>query len=276
MYKLITKDYQGISDTCGLPRRKKFYKHYYATKMHGIVEVLSKVGIKVTVRFLDTNIIGQYRIDNVSIGKCKDPTRPRKIKLLNKFEDKIYTNKAGCSYRILWRNGDDCCVRFQNTEYERKTSYSNAIVGKVGDYFNISVYGVGYLGIIGESGPVTPNHNLYYTLWHNMLKRCYYEGEPKGYIWNGRGIYVDARWHNFTNFLEDITKLDSHDKWLEGQLDKSKTQYNLDKEFSYYGCTVYSKDTCQFIEEGLNKGTTTASFLIKSRIENYRRERDNR
>lgn len=276
MYKKVTQDFQGISLLCGLPKRKKSSRHFYATKMHGIVEVIEKAGKNVTVKFLDTNVIEKYLIDNVSAGKCKDPTRKRVNKLMTEFEDKIYKNKFNSEYKILWRKGMYCGVKFQETGCERTVLIANAAKNKVTDYFSKTSYGVGYLGKIGETGNPSVTHKLYYTLWHNMLKRCYCEKDPKGYYGKGRHIYVEDRWHNFTNFLEDITKLDSHDKWLEGQLDKSKTQYNLDKEFSYYGCTVYSKDTCQFIEESLNKGTTTASFLIKSRIENYRRERDDR
>ena len=155
---------------------------------------------------------------------------------------------------------------FKDTGYETEVLRENAKVGKVNDPYRKSVYGIGFLGEYVK--PAYIKHA--YTLWHNMLKRCYCETDNKGYY--GRGIEVSQEWLCFSNFLADIESLANFDKWLFGQYNKEETQYNLDKDFAYYGCTTYSKENCQFIDETLNKGTTSRTYSSKSRIENYNRK----
>jgi hypothetical protein len=51
----------------------------------------------------------------------------------------------------------------------------------------------------------TVNHRTRtYNSWQAMLSRCY-NSEKDGYEnYGGRGILVCDRWHNFSNFLEDM------------------------------------------------------------------------
>lgn len=274
-YKRLSAFNNGLfTDLVLLPKRSKASTNFFVTNMHGIVQVLSRSGQTVKVMFLDTGVIADYNIHNVSAGKCKDPTRKKVGKPMTDFNpDKVYCNASGARYVITNRLGYSCTVKFLETGKERTVNIHNARTNKVTDYFHKASYGVGYLGELGSTPDCTLKHKLEYTLWRNMLKRCYCESDNKGYF--GRNILVNERWYNFSNFVEDLPSLQNYDLWLKGQLDKKETQYNLDKDFAFYGCNEYSKETCQFINESLNKGTTINTLDAKYRIDSYVLEKEN-
>lgn len=251
--------------------RGKRIKTFYPTNHYGIVQVLdSSNRNNLLVKFLEDGTERFVSLPNLVKGKCRNTNVARRsvVELSEHFEDIVYKNKSGCEFRILWRKGMDCEVLFTTTGNKVKALIANAVKGKVTDYLSPSVYGVGFLGADDDLSVKFKNE---YTLWHNMLKRAYCKEDRKGYY--GR-VSVDERWFNFSNFLEDIPKLHNYDLWVIGQKDKSKTQYNLDKDFAYFGCSRYSKANCQFIDESLNKGTTSNTLDIKSRINRYKRSLD--
>jgi hypothetical protein len=47
------------------------------------------------------------------------------------------------------------------------------------------------------------NHPLYPT-WHTMMARCYKPNTTKYRRYGGRGIYVCDRWHDVSNFINDV------------------------------------------------------------------------
>lgn len=156
----------------------------------------------------------------------------------------LFSN-SGKEFRVLSQKGKACIIQFVETGYVRTANIDNARVGKVRDLYAISVYGVGYYGEFLK----TPFWKQAKQLWQNMLKRCYCEADSKGYY--GK-VVVDPRWHCFSNFIEDLPKLNNFDNWLAGQSGNT-TKYNLDKDTIVEGCSVYSRETCQFITEYENK-----------------------
>lgn len=134
-------------------------------------------------------------------------------------------------------------ILFEGTDTMMTVYKENALQGKVKDPYQVSVYGVGYLGFFTHSKPYWKKAK---QLWRNMMKRCYCEEDSKGYY--GTGVSVCKRWHDFSNFLEDVSKLDNFDKWLE-----NTTIYNLDKDLKIIGNKVYSRQACSFVHESLNK-----------------------
>lgn len=75
-----------------------------------------------------------------------------------------------------------------------------------------------------------------YSMWRNMLARCYcskYQAKNKNYI----GVTVCDEWLLFSNFR----------KWVIGQDFKGK---HLDKDL-LSGC-VYSPETCLFVDPNVN------------------------
>lgn len=150
----------------------------------------------------------------------------------------IFINNAGLELKIISKVGKKCIVQFTDTGSIRNANIDNIKAGKVKDLHSPSRYGVGYDGEFVKVSYWKKARDL----WSNMLKRCYYEGDAKGYYGS---VVVDARWHCFANFLEDLPKLEGFNDWLNNkgmQLDKDKS-----------GTKVYSVLTCIFLTEFENK-----------------------
>lgn len=51
-------------------------------------------------------------------------------------------------------------------------------------------------------------HGLYYhssyATWNKIMDRCYNPSSPSYLHYGGRGIFVDPRWHDVKNFIEDM------------------------------------------------------------------------
>lgn len=250
---------------------RKRIKSFYPTNHYGIVQVLDSTNRKVLkVRFLEDGTYRNVSFANLVKGKCRNHNQPRRTsyEVLTEFDDIIYKNKAGCEFRIIWRKGDKCAVRFLKTGTELECLICNARDGKVFDPFHKSVLSVGF---IGSRDDLSTRFKHEYVLWHNMMNRAYSKAHKKGYY--GR-VFVDEKWHNFSIFLQDLPQLHNYDKWLSERHGQSDVKYNLDKDFSFFGCDTYSKENCQFIEENLNKGTTSRTRSSRKRIAEYRSRRD--
>lgn len=121
--------------------------------------------------------------------------------------------------------------------------------GKIKNPNYPSVYNVGYIGEgKWESGNSNKKTKEYET-WKKMLQRCYdkkYQEKQPTY----KDITVDARWHNFQNFCEDIQNLDGYKDW------KNNNGMELDKDILCnilnISPKIYSKDTCMFVTKEKN------------------------
>lgn len=47
-------------------------------------------------------------------------------------------------------------------------------------------------------------HSRAYKTWAGIMRRCYTVSNSQYSLYGGRGITVDARWHDFANFLADM------------------------------------------------------------------------
>lgn len=160
--------------------------------------------------------------------------------------------KRGKGFHTMWT------IQFTETGTTMDVYKDNASKGKVKDPYRKTVYGVGWLGDIDKSIPYWKQAN---QLWRNMMKRCYSLKDERGYY--GRA-FVDERWKCFSNFLEDLPKLNNFDKWLKGT-----PKYNLDKDLLVEGNKVYSFKTCQFVSEYENKAAGARNgkpYTKKSRV----------
>ncbi len=84
------------------------------------------------------------------------------------------------------------------------------------------------------------DHPLY-NRWLGMMYRCYKPYHSHYKYYGAKGVVVDARWHNFKLFVEDI-----YDRMPNGHLLESKG-YVLDKDI--HGGNIYSLDTCVVISK---------------------------
>lgn len=79
----------------------------------------------------------------------------------------------------------------------------------------------------------------FYNRWKLMLQRCYYKGFHKRNS-TYEGCYVSEGWLVFSNFKA----------WMEKQDWEGK---DLDKDILFEGNKVYSKETCVFVDQEVNK-----------------------
>ena len=263
-----------FTELLGIRRRSVKLKDnlgkFFATNRDGLVQVVGITANKnVTVRFIDTGTERDVNIDNLRKGKCADPSITDRTHPTTYPNIEMQSNNSGV-FTILEKTGNRCKIVFKETGYTTTAYLENLKVGKVHDPYSKNCYSVGYHGEPAE----TPYKDFAYTLWRNMLKRCYSQNDPRGYYGKGNDVSVDERWLSFANFVDDLPHLNNFQQWLNGQMDKTSVQFNLDKDFAYLGCNVYSRDNCQFLEEGLNKRVTSKNRLSKSLIENYNKRKE--
>ena len=108
------------------------------------------------------------------------------------------------------------------------------------------VYGV---GINDRSVATTLNGKITkeYTLWHDMLKRCY----SKPYL-EDRPTYIGC------SVSDNFKYYHLFHVWCQTQIGFNNTGYQLDKDLLIKGNKLYSEDTCVFIPKELN------ALLIKT------------
>ena len=167
--------------------------------------------------------------------------------MLNYIKTNSYINKYGCTYFVSKFVSNDSKNRyyeiiFPYTGYSAIFTKTQIVRGNVKDRFFPCVAGVGYLGNATAS-----RGDRFYSVWHNMIHRCYNPnfGEYKRY--GALGVKVCLRWHCFEYFLRDIIIVDrfDFDKFMNGkiELDKDFKQINLpsnQKIYSLYTCTFLS------------------------------------
>lgn len=148
------------------------------------------------------------------------------------------TNTSGVCKIVDYTNSENVEVEFLVTGYVASCTIDNLRRGKVKDYLTPSVYGV---GVLGESFDKSSCDRELYTLWRNMLKRCYSEGqhvEQPTY----KDCVVSDNFKNFQYFS----------KWCNNQIGFKQNGYQLDKDILVKGNKVYSEDTCVFVPKELN------------------------
>jgi thymidylate synthase len=131
-------------------------------------------------------------------------------------------------------------IQFLRTGYVKDEVRITAVKnGNVEDPYFPTNEGVGFLGkyYFDTKDPLITHLK---SVWRKMLNRCYSEKHVEYHNYGGKGIFVDERWHNFENFVDDVKTLPNWNL----KIDNIK-EYNLDKD--YYGSNCYSKDTCVWL-----------------------------
>ena len=102
------------------------------------------------------------------------------------------------------------------------------------------VYGV---GVNDWAGSVMVDGKLImeYTLWANMLKRCFSEKYKQKHP-TYEDVTCSKEWLLMTPFIEDVSKMKGYG--LKG--------WEFDKDILSKGNKLYSKDTCCFVPHEIN------------------------
>lgn len=89
------------------------------------------------------------------------------------------------------------------------------------------------------------NHRIYKT-WTHMIQRCYSEKSLKERP-TYKNCYVCDRWLKLSNFVDDISKIDGYDEWLNNK------NMALDKDIKSNGKNkCYCLDNCMFVLKNNN------------------------
>lgn len=165
----------------------------------------------------------------------------------------VFTSNEGHEFKIIeYKGAWDVVIQFLDSHgYTKKVQYSKCKNGEVKNPFHPSVHGVGYLGVMsnGEVPKVCDNgkQTREYATWRNMLKRCYdFQSLERNPTY--QGCIVVERWHSFSNFLEDMPKIENYPLWLNNP----NQGISLDKDLKCKGDKVYSLETCCFLTRSDN------------------------
>lgn len=142
-------------------------------------------------------------------------------------------------------------VKFKNTGAIRIVNPVNLTSRGIKDYYAPIVSGIGCLGeysLMYKDLYPTIQRKLYHS-WTAMISRCYEINNKQYHVYGGKGVTVDKRWLNFSNYFEDCLEIEGFDvkKLEEGLifLDKDKKQFGFKNK-------IYSKDTCIYISREEN------------------------
>lgn len=154
-------------------------------------------------------------------------------------------NNQGCLMKIVeYNKARDIIVEFQD-EYRFKvhTRYEHFISGNVRNPYHPSVLNV---GITGNKYPDKINGRITkeYTLWHNMIQRCYdekYKEKKPTY----KDVTCCKEWLLYENFYEWLHEQENFDKWLNND-------YAIDKDIIIKNNKMYSPEACCLVPSNVN------------------------
>ena len=162
---------------------------------------------------------------------------------------KVFKSKSSGDFKILkYNNARNVEIQFSQTGYETTVKLTNIKSGIIKDPYSPSVYGVGILGTKYLS-TVNGVRTKEYTLWMDMLRRCYsdtYKKKNQTYI----DCEVSNKFKSYEYFYE----------WCNKQIgfgvDGNGNQFQLDKDLLIKANKVYSESTCVFLPKEINSVLT--------------------
>jgi hypothetical protein len=166
------------------------------------------------------------------------------IKKCGLIEGATYpTNHTGDLVVVRVHNNYEVEVRFIETDNTVEVEAKDVRSGNVRDRLYPSISGVGYLGYGVHTSHVKEGKRAY-TIWRDILTRCYSKKHSNYEYYGGLGVYVCDEWLNFQNFAN----------WYYNNKPKDGKEYHLDKDGLHKGegPKVYSPTTCQFITPSEN------------------------
>lgn len=177
-------------------------------------------------------------------------------------------NKQGLLMSIIKYNScHDIDILFNDGYIAKNRLYKNfRELTPTSPYYK-SIYGRGYLGEGEYESSHNFKHNIQYSKWTGMMKRCYDE-----YVLIKQPTYsvcdVDERWHNFQTFA----KWFDENRWSEDCL-------CVDKDILIKGNKIYSPETCILVDSRLNcmftktnkmRGSYPIGVYYKKDVRKYR------
>ena len=161
---------------------------------------------------------------------------------------KVCKSKSSGDFKIVkYNNARDVQIQFLNTGYETVAKLNHIKSGCIKDPYVQSVYAI---GIIGTKYPVSEGckDTKEYTLWKNMLQRCYSEVYKKKQP-TYEGCEVSDNFKCYEYFYG----------WCHSQIGFGNGGWYLDKDLLIKGNKVYSESTCVFLPQEINNVLTKST-----------------
>lgn len=179
------------------------------------------------------------KIEKYGIGTIHENRHREKFEIIGKCDKK--------AYRL---------IKFlEPYQYITEVSITHIKEGSTRNLYRKSFYGIGYLGEGKDflDKKYDTKHPLY-SIWNNMLNRCYNPKHIKYPIYGAKGVKVCDEWHSFSYFVEDILGMYNGSLLYESYLikDYKGERWALDKDST--NSKIYSKDTVKIIPMKLNSG----------------------
>jgi hypothetical protein len=155
----------------------------------------------------------------------------------------IDTIRCG-TLEIIDRQNNDYLVRFKDTGFEKLVKHRDLTCRKVKDPYAKVVVGVGFVGEGKYKPKVDGKMTSAYNTWWRILNRCYNINSGDYRFYGMQGVSVDPEWHCFQNFAG----------WF---YENSFDNYHVDKDLLSADSKIYSRDTCCFLPQEINKALKT-------------------
>jgi len=188
----------------------------------------------------------------------------RRTLKINKEElIKIYHSRFGTGYKIVdYQSDQQVMIEFLDKyKYRKTTTFGNIKNEKVKNPYDVSVWGVGYLGDGDYKAKENHDRTDQYKVWFNMLQRCYSKNKRDMVVYKTyNGICkVSDEWLNFQNFAE----------WYDGNFYSiGEGMMHLDKDILVPNNKEYSPDTCIFVPQRINMLFTRQNKVSDSDLPN--------
>jgi len=151
-------------------------------------------------------------------------------------------NTIGKGYSYQWRN----CSNIELVD--KKTSIYAAI--------NEPIDGATVCGIAKGVPEGSQRDEHIYSVWSEMIHRCYNKDRKHYKYYGAKGVKVCDRWLDYTNFASDFYKIEN------GYAKKiDKDNFSLDKD--YYGSNLYAPDTTIWLSKDEQRINTGRTKLVK-------------
>lgn len=154
-----------------------------------------------------------------------------------RFKDRTgerWKTNEGCWVTIIeYFSSKNCIIRFDTGVVLNNIRYDCVAKGVVSNPYNLSVFGVGYIGE-GEYNSTDSS----FSTWYSMFRRCYDEKSHKSHP-TYKTCSVSPKWHCFQNYAQWY-----HENHKEG--------WQMDKDIKIKGNKTYSPETCCFVPHEIN------------------------
>ena len=174
-------------------------------------------------------------------------TKAKRVSKANERIGKTFRSVEGCMFFIkVYNKRNDVVVKFLDEHgAEVHTTYQHCESGRIKNPYFKSIYGVACIGEGDFKTYANGKSTREYRLWKDMIRRCY-SGEYPTYA----NVTVCERWLVYANFLEDLSRIENYQWWLENE----NQRIALDKDLKQIGVEnkVYSLETVMFVSQSEN------------------------